>query len=69
MSCGSLAPAAKTVVDIRTSGTSDASVAFQCPFGVPPKRAAVWRLFMKPVKIPDSMWFTRRAGVPSWSYA
>ena len=50
---------------MRTSGTSAGSTAFQWPFGAPPKTAAVWRLFMKPVKMPRSMWATRRPGVPS----
>ena len=61
-------PAPNTVFDMRIKGTSAASVAFQWPFGAPPKIAAVWRLFMKPWKTPRSMWTTRRAGVPSWSY-
>ena len=47
------------------NGTSEASVAFQWPLGSPPKIAAVCRLFIKPRKIPRSMWTTRRAGVPS----
>ena len=69
MSAGSRSPPPKTVVDIRISGISGASVAFQCPLGSPPKMAAVWRLFMKPRKMPLSMWVTRLAGVPSWSYS
>ena len=55
MSAGSRSPAANTVFDIRMSGTSGASVAFQWPLGSPPKIAAVWRLFMKPRKTPRSM--------------
>ena len=69
MSPASRSPAAKTVFDMRISGTSEASTALKWPLGAPPKTAAVWRLFMKPVKIPRSMCVTRRAGVPSWSYA
>src|SRR6266550_118614 len=63
MSSEARVPASKTVFDIRINGTSEASVAFQCPFGSPPKRAAVCRLFMKPRKMPRSMCTTRRAGV------
>ena len=65
MSSGARAPASKTVFDMRISGTSEASVAFQWPLGSPPKIAAVCRLFMKPRKMPLSMWTTRRPGVPS----
>ena len=39
---------ANTVLDIRTSGTSAASVALKWPLGAPPNTAAVCRLFMKP---------------------
>ena len=65
MSSGSRSPAPNTVLDMRMSGTRGAPVALKWPLGGPPKIAAVWRLFMKPVKMPRSMWTTRRAGVPS----
>ena len=65
MAAGSRSPPSNTVLDMRMSGMSGASVAFQWPLGSPPKIAAVWRLFMKPLKMPRSMWATRRAGVPS----
>ena len=60
-------PAPNTVLDIRMSGTIAASVALYDPLGSAPRIAAVWRLFIKPAKMPLSMCTALRAGVPSWS--
>ena len=54
-------------LDMRMSGTFSTLFTLAWPFGSAPRMAAVRRLFMKPRKMPRSMWTTRRPGIPSSS--